>query len=82
MLSRTASIPYYPDTMNDRCPSCQSERLEEARVMGAGVQPLRASNWAKALAAAEISARVCLDCGHMDQFRADPERLRKMVGEG
>ena len=67
--------------MSARCPACQSERLEEAQIMGAAAQPARASTLAKAFAGAAITARVCLDCGALDQLRADPARLRKMVGE-
>jgi hypothetical protein len=67
--------------MSATCGVCKSGRLEEAVVFGAGVQPVRAGRLAKALAAAELRARVCLDCGAVDQFKADVQRLKKMLGE-
>lgn len=67
--------------MSDTCGVCQSGRLEEAVVFGAGVQPVRAGRLAKAMAAAELKARVCLDWGALDRFKADVQRLNKMLGE-
>ena len=67
--------------MNDRCTFCQSDQLEEAVLMGTAVQPVRASAFAKAMSGAEVRVRVCLFCGHMDAFQADPERLQKMMGD-
>ena len=67
--------------MSETCSGCGSGRLEEAVVMGAGLQPVRAGRLAKALAAAELKARVCLDCGAVDGIRADVKRLAKMLGE-
>ena len=47
-----------------------------------GMRPrARAGRLAKALAAAEVSVRVCLDCGGIDRIRADAKRLKKMLGE-
>jgi hypothetical protein len=67
--------------MGERCQSCQSERLEEARLVSAGIVPERAGLVAKIQAPAEVSVRVCLDCGAVDRLRADAAKLRKMVGE-
>ncbi len=67
--------------MSDACTACQSSRLEEATLMSAAIQPVRASAFRKALAGAEVKARVCLDCGNVDQIRADVATLKKMLGE-
>jgi len=67
--------------MSESCPACKSTNLEEAAVMSAGLQPVRASALRKALAAAEIKARVCMDCGAIDRLRADPKTLKKMLGD-
>ena len=49
--------------------------------MGAGLQPARAGRLTKALSAAELKARVCLDCGAVDRLRADVKTLKKMLGD-
>lgn len=67
--------------MSDACPACQSTRLEEAAIMGAALQPARASAFRKALAGAEIKARVCMECGNVDRIRANVETLKKMLGD-
>ncbi len=67
--------------MSDTCAVCQSTRLEEANIMSAGVQPVRASAIRKALSAAELRARVCMDCGNVDRFTANVETLKKMLGD-
>ena len=67
--------------MSDSCPACQSTRLEEATLMSAAIQPVRASAFRKALAGAEVKARVCLECGNVDRIRANVETLKKMLGE-
>ena len=67
--------------MSDACTACQSSRLEEATLMGAALQPVRASALRKALAGAELRARVCMECGNVDQIRANVETLQKMLGE-
>ena len=57
------------------------QRLEEGSIVGAAVQFERASTLKKILAAPEIRVVACLDCGRVDGLRADPERLRALVGE-
>ena len=63
------------------CSACKSARMEEAVVMGAGLVPARASNFQKAMAAAVLTANVCMDCGNVDGLRADVVRLAKMLPE-
>jgi hypothetical protein len=65
--------------MSDKCQACQSVRLEPAILASASIQPERASAWRKAIAAAEVKCRVCLDCGALDQLRADVQQLAKML---
>ncbi|HZE97806.1 MAG TPA: hypothetical protein VE981_12330 [Planctomycetota bacterium] len=65
----------------EACPACRSTRLEDAVIMGAGLQPARAGRLTKALSAAELKARVCLDCGAVDRLRADVKTLKKMLGD-
>ena len=67
--------------MSTSCPVCHSERVEDARLVSTGLQPERARPLAKLQAPAELTARVCFDCGHVGELRADTERLRDMVGE-
>lgn len=67
--------------MSDSCAVCQSTKLEEASIMSAGVHVVRASAFRKALSAAELRARVCMDCGNVDRFTANVETLKKMLGE-
>ncbi len=67
--------------MANPCSSCGSTRVEDAELMGAGLQPARASAWRKALAAPQLKARLCLDCGAVDGFRVDAEQIRSMLGE-
>jgi len=47
--------------------------------MSAAITPDRAGAWKRALSGAEVKCRVCLDCGNLDQLRADVERLAKML---
>lgn len=67
--------------MIDPCTKCGSTTLEPGILMGAAVQLERAKVLAKVFAGAEVKVRVCLDCGHMDQFQADVEKLRKGIEE-
>ena len=65
--------------MSDTCQGCKSARLERSILVSAAIQPERASLWTKATAGAQVTCRVCLDCGAIDQLRADVERLAKML---
>ena len=67
--------------MTDTCANCGSTKLEPGMLMGAAVQLERAKVLAKVFAGAEVKARICLDCGNIDQLRADLERLRKGIDE-
>lgn len=67
--------------MTDICASCGSTRLEAGILMGAAVQLERAPVLAKVLAGAEVKARICIDCGNIDQLRADVEKLQKGLKE-
>lgn len=66
--------------MANVCGGCGSARLEEGSIVSAGVQLDRASTLKKILAAPELKIVACLDCGRVDGLRADPERLRALVG--
>jgi hypothetical protein len=66
--------------MAEQCSSCASPRLEPATLLSAAVVLQRASAWKKAVGgAAEVSCRVCLDCGAIDQLKANAETLQKSV---
>ena len=67
--------------MSDNCPQCASTKLEAGAIMGAGVTIDRASAFRKAIAAPEIKAKVCLDCGAIFDLRAEPEKLAKLLGD-
>jgi hypothetical protein len=55
--------------------------MEPAQLFSAALMPTNASTWKKAVGGAQVSCRVCLDCGAIDQLKADPEQLRKMLPE-
>lgn len=67
--------------MSEQCGACKSSRLEPAELFSAALVPTNASGWKKAVGGAQVLCRVCLDCGAIDQLRADVERLRKMLPE-
>jgi len=67
--------------MTGKCPQCASARLEAGAVFGAGVTLERASAFRKAIAAPEIKATVCLDCGAIFDLRAEPQKLAKLLGK-
>ncbi|MBA3463971.1 MAG: hypothetical protein H0T46_28705 [Deltaproteobacteria bacterium] len=69
--------------MNATCQECKSGRLESA-TLNASLTPDKTNALLKNFtgAAADVRVRVCLDCGKLDELRADASHLRKMLGEG
>ena len=67
--------------MNASCQECKSGRLESATLKGATLQPDKANALLKNFTSADVRVRVCLDCGKVDELRADAAHLRKMLGE-
>ena len=66
--------------MADTCPSCKSTHVENGSLLGAAVQLDRASAMKKIVAAPEVKALVCLDCGRITGLRADPRKLARLLG--
>lgn len=67
--------------MNATCQECKSGRLESA-TLSASLTPDKTNALLKNFTAADVRVRVCLDCGKVDELRADANHLRKMLGEG
>jgi len=65
--------------MSTTCPSCKSAKIEAGFIRSTDIVLERATAFRKALAAPEIKASVCLDCGRIFDLRAEPEKLAKML---
>lgn len=67
-----------------KCLWCESERIEEGKLMALGGQvvfrPRNLKFWTLSEGSAPVVVRVCMDCGYLDLF-ASPGRLDKVVEE-
>lgn len=67
-----------------KCLWCESDRLEEGKIIATGGQavfrPDRVKFWTLSEGSVPVLARVCLDCGAVDLF-CSPKRLEKVVDE-
>jgi predicted nucleic-acid-binding Zn-ribbon protein len=67
-----------------KCLWCESERIEDGKLMAMGGQvvfrPENVKFWTLSEGSVQVMARVCMDCGYIDLY-ASPKKLGKVVDE-